>query len=134
MVPPGACGDEGTRGRRGLATHRLPQQATEPSLLTPQVWNHPALTETKEPAGGVAWPAASAAPAGDGAVAPHPAGVEPSGADGDEGIRGRRGLAVVIVAPAAGDGAVAPHPAGVERRLDPALTESKEPAGGVAWP
>ena len=34
----------------------LPQQATEPLLLTPQVWTHPALTETKEPAGGVAWP------------------------------------------------------------------------------
>ena len=33
-----------------------PQQATEPSLLTPQVCAVPALTETKEPAGGVAWP------------------------------------------------------------------------------
>ena len=56
----------------------LPQQATEPSLLTPQVWLDPALTETKEPAGGVAWPSSIAAPAGDGAVAPHPAGVEPT--------------------------------------------------------
>ena len=32
-----------------------PQQATEPPILTPQVCNTPALTETKEPAGGVAW-------------------------------------------------------------------------------
>ena len=171
--PPGADGDEGTRGRRGLAIVGsgpavLPQQATEPSLLTPQVWPHPALTETKEPAGGVACHRSShpapagdgavaphpagvvppgadgdegtrgrrglaievTAPAGDGAVAPHPAGVAPPGADGDEGTRGRRGLAVLIAAPA-GDGAVAPHPAGV---VPPALTETKEPAGGVAWP
>ena len=33
-----------------------PQQATEPSRLTPQVWNPPALTEANSPAGGVAWP------------------------------------------------------------------------------
>ena len=33
-----------------------PQQATEPLLLTPQVCSFPALTETKEPAGGVALP------------------------------------------------------------------------------
>ena len=33
-----------------------PQQATEPSLLTPQVFFLPALTETKEPAGGVVSP------------------------------------------------------------------------------
>ena len=31
----------------------LPQQTTEPSLFTPQVWLSPALTETKELAGGV---------------------------------------------------------------------------------
>ena len=30
-----------------------PQQATEPLLLIPQVWLSPALTETKELAGGV---------------------------------------------------------------------------------
>ena len=34
----------------------LPQQATEPLLLTPQLCSAPALTETKEPAGGVARP------------------------------------------------------------------------------
>ena len=34
----------------------LPQQATEPSPITPQVCSPPALTETKEPAGGVDWP------------------------------------------------------------------------------
>ena len=33
-----------------------PQQATEPSLLTPQVFAYPAMTEMKEPAGVVAWP------------------------------------------------------------------------------
>ena len=33
-----------------------PQQVTEPLLLNPQVWSCPALTETKEPAGGVALP------------------------------------------------------------------------------
>ena len=76
------------------------------------------------------------APAGDRTVAPHPAGVERPGVDGDEGTRGRRGLAVVIAVPViaapAGDGTVAPHPAGVYP--PPALTETKEPAGGVAWP
>ena len=53
-----------------------------------------------------------AAPAGDGAVAPHSTGVCPPSAYGDERPRGRRSLAVVIVA-SAGDGAVAHHPAGV---------------------
>ena len=33
-----------------------PQQATEPSRFTPQVWNPPALTEANSPAGGVARP------------------------------------------------------------------------------
>ncbi len=33
-----------------------PQQATEPLLLTPQVWPDPALTESKELPGGVDWP------------------------------------------------------------------------------
>ena len=36
-----------------------PQQAREPSLLTPQVYSYPALTETKEPSGGVALPYSS---------------------------------------------------------------------------
>ena len=34
----------------------LPQQATEPSRCTPQVWSRPALTQANSPAGGVAWP------------------------------------------------------------------------------
>ena len=55
-----------------------------------------------------------AAPAGNGGVAPHPAGVVTPGADGVEGTRGRRGPAIPIAAPA-GDGAAAPHLAGVER-------------------
>ena len=164
---PGADGDEGTRGRRGPAVPVPPQQATEPSLLTPQVWTHPALTETKEPAGGVAWPSQlppqqatepslltpqvyypalteTKEPAGGVAWPAHrrpsrrrsrrssPRRCVRPGADGDEGTHGRRGLAVPIPAPA-GDGAVAPHPAGVAPP-DPALTETKEPAGGVAWP
>ena len=33
-----------------------PQQETEPSALTPQVWSNPALTEAKSPSGGVARP------------------------------------------------------------------------------
>jgi hypothetical protein len=33
-----------------------PQQAMLPSVLTPQAWYSPALTEVKLPAGGVAWP------------------------------------------------------------------------------
>ena len=53
VVPPGAHGDEGTAGGAASPSPFQPQQATEPSLLTPQVWSHPALTETKEPAGGV---------------------------------------------------------------------------------
>ena len=59
VVIPGADGDEGTCGRRGRPSSSLPQQATEPSLLNPQVWSHPALTETKEPAGGVDSPSSS---------------------------------------------------------------------------
>ena len=98
MVPSGADGDEGTRGRLGLAV----------VIAVPVI----------------------AAPAGDGSAAPHPAGVVPPGADGNKGTRGRRGLAGCIEAPA-DDGAVVPHPAGV---CAPALTETKEPAGGVAWP
>ena len=31
-----------------------PQQATAPSVLTPQVWAHPALSEANSPDGGVA--------------------------------------------------------------------------------
>ena len=75
---PGAHGDEGTRGRRGLGHPRFTAPAGDgavaphPAGVVPS----PALTETKEPAGGVAWPYSSVfAPAGDGAVAPHPAGV-----------------------------------------------------------
>ena len=34
----------------------LPQQATEPSTLTPQVLLSSALTEANSPSGGVAWP------------------------------------------------------------------------------
>ena len=34
----------------------LPQHPTEPSVLTPQAWPEPALSEAKEPPGGVAWP------------------------------------------------------------------------------
>ncbi len=30
-----------------------------PSLITPQLWSHPALTETKAPSGGVACPCES---------------------------------------------------------------------------
>ena len=53
------------------------------------------------------------------------------GADGDEGTHGRPGLAGEIATPA-GDRAVAPHPAGV---VTPgAVTELKEPPGGVALP
>ena len=35
---------------------RAPQQTTEPSALTPQVWPPPALTEANSPSGGVDWP------------------------------------------------------------------------------
>src|SRR5438105_14660080 len=31
-------------------------QATEPSVLSPQVWEPPALTSVNAPAGGIAWP------------------------------------------------------------------------------
>ena len=37
----------------GLHSCLVSQQATEPSLLTPQVWTAPALTETKEVPDGV---------------------------------------------------------------------------------
>ena len=51
-----------------------------PFVLTPQVWKPPALTDVKVPPGGVAWPAVSLPPAGDGAVRPHGAGVLLAGA------------------------------------------------------
>lgn len=35
-----------------------PQQATSPSLLTPQLWLPPAATWVKAPAGGALWPSA----------------------------------------------------------------------------
>ena len=40
-------------GRRGLTKPLPPQQVTEPSVFTPQVWDHPALTEANSPPGGV---------------------------------------------------------------------------------
>ena len=61
----------------------------------------------------------TAAPASDGAVSPHPAGVDPPGADGGEGTAGWRGLTnnialdILVEAPAF-DGAASPHPAGVD--------------------
>ena len=62
----------------------------------------------------------TAAPASDGAVGPHPAGVEPPGADRSELPRRWSGLtnniaAEIIIRAPAFDGAVGPHPAGVER-------------------
>ena len=94
----------------------------------PQVCPPPALTETKEPAGGVLWPKSSLPQ-----QATEPSLLTPQvfflpGADGDEGTRRRRGLACGITAPA-GDGAIAPHLACV---VPPALTETKEPR--EAWP
>ena len=83
------------------------------------------------------------APTGDGAVAPHPAGVLHPSADGDEGPRGRRSLAVFIAAPA-GDGAVAPHPAsmvpgadgdeGTRGRRGPAAPVSAPTGDGAVAP
>ena len=78
--------------------------------------------------GGVAWPDSLLAPAGDGAIAPHPTGVVPSGADGDEGTRGRPGLAASIRCPSRRRS----HCSSLRRCVPPpALTETKEPAGGV---
>ena len=68
---------------RGLdrITVRSPQQATEPSFLTPQVWTSAAADGGELP-GRTAWPGrvSSSAPTGDGTVPPHPAGVESPGA------------------------------------------------------
>lgn len=36
--------------------HYVPQQAREPPVITPQVWELPALTEENSPAGGEALP------------------------------------------------------------------------------
>ena len=88
---PALDGIEGTRGRQRPRPYssRSPQQATEPSLLNPQVCHCPALTETNEPAGGAA--------AGHTHLLPQqatepllltPAGVALPGADGDEGTHG----------------------------------------------
>ena len=47
------------RQRKGCRRARrqfLPQHSTEPSVLTPQVWKSPALTEAKVPSGGEACP------------------------------------------------------------------------------
>ena len=47
---------DGISGKSEAARARVlsPQQATEQLPLTPQECSHPALTETKQPAGGVA--------------------------------------------------------------------------------
>ena len=51
VVPPGADGGELPGRRRRLTTSTFqPQQATEPSRFTPQVWPTPALTEANCPA------------------------------------------------------------------------------------
>lgn len=40
----------------GMTISGDPQQMIEPSVLTPQVYSNPALTEANSPPGGVAWP------------------------------------------------------------------------------
>ena len=61
-----------------------PQQATEPSALTPQVWVQPAATNENSPPGGEALPKKIAPPASDVAVGAYPTSVVRPGADGCE--------------------------------------------------
>ena len=54
-----AVGEKEPAGGVAWPYSSLPQQATEPSLPTPQVCRFPALTASKEPPGGVARPSPS---------------------------------------------------------------------------
>ena len=113
----GAAGADGVKvpaGGRGLAESLSPQQARVPTCSTAagEVVTAPSTPPRRRGAGegargrgGLA--EGVVAPAGDGAVRPHAAGVVAAGAQRREGARGRRGLAAVVVAPA-GDGAVRP--------------------------
>ena len=130
MVIPGTDGDEGTHWRRGLAGSIAAPAGDGPSLLIPQVWSHPALTEVKEPAGGVAWPYSSLPQ-----QATEPLLLTPQVC---------ATLALTEVKEPAG-GVAWPYsylpqqateqsPFTPQVWLSPALTETKEPVGGVAWP
>ena len=108
----------------------LPQQATEPLLLNPQVCSYPALTETKEPAGGVAWrssllPQQAAEPL---LLTPHVCTC-PASTETKEPAGG-------VALPCLSLPQQATEPSLLTPQVwnDPALTERKEPAGGVAWP
>ena len=70
-----------------------PQHSIKPSVLTPQVWLQPALTEAKGATGGVARPVASEPPAFHPAVGLHSAGVVRACADGNKGAAEGTGLA-----------------------------------------
>ena len=90
-----------------------PSRRAVPFVLTPQVWMAAGAHRGEGARGRGGLAVAVVAPAGDGAVRLHPAGVVVAGAHRGEGARGRGGLAVAVVAPA-GEGAVRPHAAGVE--------------------
>ena len=108
----------------------LPQQATEPSLLTPQVCQPPALTETKEPAGGVDWPSS---------LTPQQA-MEPSLLTPQvfflPALTETKEPAGGVVSPKSlkPQQATEPSPLTPQVWIAPALTETKEPAGGRPSP
>ena len=107
-----------------------PQQATEPSLLTPQVWSCPALPETKEPAGGV-WPRrihCCTSRRWSRCSSPRRCG-PPSAQETKEPAGG-------VAWPYSSEPQQATEPSLLTPQVwaAPALTESKDPEGGVASP
>ena len=103
-----------------------PQQATEPSLLTPQVFFLPALTETKEPAGGVTLPAVSLPQ-----QSTEPSLLTPQVCD-TPALTETKEPAGGVASPYSSEPQQATEPSLLTPQVSshPALTETKEPAGG----
>ena len=102
----------------------------EPLLLTPQVCNPPALTETKEPAGGVAWPTSSLPQqATEPPILTPQVCNTPALTETKEPAGG-----VAWLSPSLPQQATEPLLLTPQVWNAPTLTETKELAGGVAWP
>ena len=107
-----------------------PQHAARPLILTPQVWNHPALTVVNVPAGGLDWPEP---------LSPQQASVRLAF---NPQLWSKPAL-TAVKAPAGGldsPAPLAPQQARLPLLLTPhvwplpALTAMNPPEGGVAWP
>ena len=135
----------------------LPQHSTNPSVLIPQVWLPPALTEANEPSGGRAWPCTTLILLGvaislGGKVFPHTASPilyvtlipqhsteppvrtpqvwsPPALTEANSPDGGEAFLYQLDPQHSTEPSILTPHVC-----EDPALTEANSPDGGVAWP